>query len=94
MKVAVTVAAPLTVIVVDAEPELANEIKSDGFVLHAENVYPEPALAEIDCPATPALYHVETEGVVVPAPDGVAANVTWYCVWKLAVTVATEVGTV
>jgi hypothetical protein len=70
----------LTVIVVDADPELANVIDPDGLALHDENVYPELALADIDCPATPALYHVAVEGVVVPAPDGLTAKVTWYCV--------------
>ena len=75
-KFAVTVLAAVTVIVVDAEVELAKVIDPDGLALHEENVFPLPAVAEIDCPATPASNHVAAEGVVVPELAGLTTKVT------------------
>jgi hypothetical protein len=87
-KVALTTAfAELTVIVVDANPELANVTDPVGLALQYRNVYPELAFAVIGCPATPAAYQVADEGVVVPVPVGVTAKVTWYCVFHPAVSV-------
>jgi hypothetical protein len=77
----VTVLAAFTVIVVEAAPELTNVIEFAGAVLHEENVYPEATLADIDWADAPALYHVAVEGVVDPPALGLAAKVTWYCVW-------------
>lgn len=76
VKVAVTVDAPLTVIVVEAEVELANVTDPEGEALHAENVYPLLVVAEMSWPEAPALYHVAVEGEVVPPAVGLAANVT------------------
>lgn len=73
--------AALTVIVVDVELELVNVIDPDGLATHPTNVYPGLALVDIAWPVTPELYHVGVEGVVVPAAEGLMANVTWYCVW-------------
>ena len=58
-------------------------------------MYPEFAVADIDIPVAPALYIVAVEGVVVPSPVGLAANVTWYCTGVdvgVAVGVAVGVG--
>ena len=79
-RVAVMAAAPLSVIVVAAEFMFAKVTEPEGVALHDENVYPLLGVTEIDCPATPASNHVAAEGVVVPEPEGVTANVAWYCV--------------
>ena len=94
LKVAVTVAAPVTVIVVDAEVELANVIAAVGDALHDVNVFEPVGVAEIACADAPESYHVAVDGFVVPAPEGLTANVTWYCVLYVAVNVAAEDGTV
>jgi hypothetical protein len=80
VNVAVTVLAALTVIVVDAEVELANVTDPEGLALQAEKVFEPLGVADMVWPVAPASYHVTVEGDVVPAPDGVTAKVTWYCV--------------
>ncbi len=92
VNVAVTVLAAVTVMVVDAVVELTKVADPVGLALHAENAYPVPAVAVMACPATPASYHA-VEGTV-PEPVGLATKVTWYCVLKLAATVAAAFGTV
>ncbi len=78
-KLAVMVPAALMVAPVEVAVDEVNVIEGVE-VIHEEKVKPELGVANIDR-LPPALIHVfvPADGVIVPAPLGLTAVVTWNC---------------